>query len=257
MLAALEPLFDGKVGAPMNGAAYAAAHKEGKRRAEAGEPPGFADQQKTKRGDPVGAAGDYLVWEQAIQAAETRQLNLLIVTADMKPDWWRVEGPFKRGPRVELVTELRKRSGAQLFMMRPNTLLSHAKSALSVEADESSVAEVERAGRGRSVAGTSTEAAELQEALQSADALWVQTAKLYANLGSGVGNQLDTPRGTRDFFGFDGDPVPPKTFFGYVQLQVPGHAPESRSVRFGNNGMDKINLPRPGLNGPTTMITRT
>ncbi len=87
--------------------------------------------------------------------------------------------------------------------------------------------------------------------LAAAKSLWVQTDTLYVNLQSrGVGNQLDTPRGTRVFFGFSPSQVAKNHVFGSVELQVTGHASVPRSIRFGNNLMDKINLPVPGQDGP-------
>lgn len=87
--------------------------------------------------------------------------------------------------------------------------------------------------------------------LTLAKGLWVRTDTLYHNLGIGrPGNQLDMPRGTRVFFGFPPTRVRRNHIFGYVELQVDGYAPVSRSVRFGNNEMDKINLPLPSRDGP-------
>ncbi|MDT3317696.1 hypothetical protein Q9S71_12785 [Microbacterium sp. KSW4-11] len=87
--------------------------------------------------------------------------------------------------------------------------------------------------------------------LANARALWVRTDELYHNSGPHrPGNQLDTPRGTRVFFGFDAERVPVNSRFGEIEITVPGHSPVLRSVRFGNNAMDKINLPVPGTDGP-------
>lgn len=87
--------------------------------------------------------------------------------------------------------------------------------------------------------------------LASAKVLWVKTDAMYANRGGGVpGNQLDMPRGTRVYFGFDAANVPKNTKFGEVMIQATGHAAVSRTVKFANNSMDKINLPLPGRHGP-------
>lgn len=87
--------------------------------------------------------------------------------------------------------------------------------------------------------------------LAAAKSLWFYTDTLYINLQSrGVGNQLDTPRGTRVFFGFSSSQVPKNHVLGNVELQVMGHASVPRSIRFGNNMMDKVNLPIPGQDGP-------
>lgn len=81
--------------------------------------------------------------------------------------------------------------------------------------------------------------------------LWVQTHELYKNRGRNrPGNQLDLKRGTRVYFGFSAEVVPPNFIFGNVFLQAVGHPQVERSVRFGNNSMDKINLPIPGQEGP-------
>lgn len=87
--------------------------------------------------------------------------------------------------------------------------------------------------------------------LAAARSLWVRTEDLYKNLRGGtVGNQLDTRRGSRVFFGFPANNVPRNTVLGYVEMQIPGFAPVTRSVRFGDNYMDKVNLPIPGRDGP-------
>jgi HKD family nuclease len=88
-------------------------------------------------------------------------------------------------------------------------------------------------------------------ALASARALWFESGKLTENLGKGEpGNQADLRRGTRVFFGFTPAAVAKNTNFGQVVLQNEAFAPKSCSVRFGNNSMDKLNLPIPGADGP-------
>jgi len=85
----------------------------------------------------------------------------------------------------------------------------------------------------------------------SARALWTSPGGISRNLGpSKPGSQLDLPRGSRVFFGFSPRTVPKNTTFGSVLIQVPGFPQVTRTVRFGNNYMDKINLPVPGTAGP-------
>ena len=141
----LVELLDGRVGAPMSDQEQLEAVKEGKRRSQAGEPPGFADEKKNDKGGE-GAAGDYLVWEQMLREASDRQADALFVTSDVKADWWRHEGGSPRGPHVALYEEFRQRTGRQLFMLTPDRLLQFAEAALSVEVDEESVRDIERVG---------------------------------------------------------------------------------------------------------------
>lgn len=85
----------------------------------------------------------------------------------------------------------------------------------------------------------------------SARCFWIRTLELNPNLGEGrAGNQVDCARGTRTYFGFSADVVPRNTTLGEVMLQCDGHPPVSKSIRFGDNQMDKVNLPVPGEEGP-------
>jgi hypothetical protein len=81
-------------------------------------------------------------------------------------------------------------------------------------------------------------------ALANADSFWVKvTNKVVSNLGKDKpGNQIDLQRGSRVFFGFGVGEVPPNTVFGSVPIRFEGDI-SNHSVRFGNNSMDKINLP--------------
>lgn len=146
VLAQLEPVLAGSVGPPMSKSDYGAAVKEGQRRAEAGEPPGFADSKKADRG-AEGASGDYLVWEQLLIEATRRGVrSVAFVTGDVKRDWWRFEGGNARGPRVELAREMAERCGAFLHILRPETLLRFADT-LAVTVRPDSLQDVERATR--------------------------------------------------------------------------------------------------------------
>ena len=95
---------------------------------------------------PEGAAGDYLVWYQAIEEAARRDLDLVLVTGDEKEDWWWRHRSEFLGPRVELVAEFKARCGRQLYMMRPIDLLRRS-SALDVMVSKESVDDVERVSR--------------------------------------------------------------------------------------------------------------
>ncbi|MDP9203295.1 MAG: PIN-like domain-containing protein [Gemmatimonadota bacterium] len=150
VLVQLQGVLEGRVGSPLDPESLDAAVKEGHRRIQAGLPPAFADSGKV--GDD--AVGDYLVWEQTIREAETRQVDVLLVTGDVKDDWWRRERGEIRGPRPELVEELKARAGARLFMLRPESLLFHARSVLQVEVSAESLQEVERVDRFVSIGGS-------------------------------------------------------------------------------------------------------
>ncbi|MDX3134033.1 PIN-like domain-containing protein [Streptomyces europaeiscabiei] len=143
VIAKLEPALDGRVGAPLSEEDYGKAIAEGMRRVEKRLPPGYMDKTK----DGVGAAADYLVWEQILREAARRRCDVLFVTADVKEDWWRKEQGFNRGPRPELTEELRIRGGGRLFMLTPKRFLEVAAPILKFSLQEGSVEDIERVER--------------------------------------------------------------------------------------------------------------
>ncbi|WP_169515800.1 PIN-like domain-containing protein [Amycolatopsis nigrescens] len=146
ILQALEPVLNGRVGSPMSAETRAEAIKEALRRIQADEPPGFKDKNKV---DEL-AAGDYLVWKQVLDEAGQRNRDVLLVTGDVKDDWWRRDRGQTRGPRPELAEELRRHAGVRLFMLRPESLLMRARDVLRVDIQEESVHDAERVDRARS-----------------------------------------------------------------------------------------------------------
>jgi hypothetical protein len=101
-----------------------AAVEEGRRRHSSQLPPGYKESAKDKEHLAEGVSGDYLVWLQSVQEAERRDLDLLIVTADEKEDWyWRLRETVI-GPRPELSKEFWDRTGHQLFNAYPSRILA-------------------------------------------------------------------------------------------------------------------------------------
>lgn len=88
--------------------------------------------------------------------------------------------------------------------------------------------------------------------LAAAKSLWVDGKSIIQNRSAGPGNQLNTTRGTRVFFGFGSENRSKNTRLGMVNIRVESHPYIERPVRFGHNGMDVINLPIPEENGVDT-----
>lgn len=148
VLAELEQILEGRVGDNFTTEEYAAVFEKGKRRIEDEVPPGFAD---AKRKGIEGAVGDYVLWEQLLRHASVCRCDVVFVTAEEKPDWWRKDRSELRGPHRALVRELDDRAGVKLLMLQPDRLLEHTKAALKVSVSEGSAEFVARVGS--SVAG--------------------------------------------------------------------------------------------------------
>jgi predicted nucleic acid-binding protein len=140
VLTALEPILKGRVGAPLEKVEHENALREAKRRAEAKQPPGYKDVAKTGEA----TAGDYLIWIQILNELRSRPRDVLIVTGDVKDDWWRRERGELRGPRPELAEELNSGAGVRLFMLRPNALLLLASRILKTKVRDESLEDIER-----------------------------------------------------------------------------------------------------------------
>jgi hypothetical protein len=140
VLIALEPILKGRVGGPLSEIEHESALREAKRRAEVKQPPGYKDFGKPGND----SAGDYLVWAQILSEIINRPRDVLIVTADVKDDWWRRERGELRGPRPELAEELNSAAGVRLFMVRPKGLLMSARRFLKVKVQEESLEDAER-----------------------------------------------------------------------------------------------------------------
>jgi hypothetical protein len=89
-------------------------------------------------------------------------------------------------------------------------------------------------------------------ALRTARCLWTETLQIVQNLGRGnPGNQVDLKKGARVFFNSNVPlNAPLNTPLGTVQIIAPNGREDTNAMRYGNNGMDKINLPLPGRGNP-------
>jgi hypothetical protein len=89
-------------------------------------------------------------------------------------------------------------------------------------------------------------------AMSAASNFWVEIRYVVENRGPGrPGNQIDLQRGSRAFFGFSPREVRRNTVIGTVPIRFGGEVVNCH-LRFGNNYMDKLNLPIPGAPGPVS-----
>lgn len=133
VITALEKLLDQRVGAPYSPQRQIKEVQRAKERADEQIPPGYRDFEGGKKEDEE-AAGDYLVWRQLLDAAESHGTDVLFVTRDLKEDWWRkASTKAVRLPRIELVNELRDLTGLRLFMVEPSTLMQQVSKVFQLE----------------------------------------------------------------------------------------------------------------------------
>ncbi|HRF09431.1 MAG TPA: PIN domain-containing protein [Xanthobacteraceae bacterium] len=114
----------GKIGNPPTEEELVEMHREAAERFAKEVPPGYKDQ--TKKGLP-GAYGDFIAWEQLISIATIEKNDLIVVTDDLKDDWWWSVNGRTVGPRPELLNEFSKRSGQRLWMYNSEGFLRAAE----------------------------------------------------------------------------------------------------------------------------------
>ncbi|MGW2558677.1 PIN-like domain-containing protein [Streptomyces sp. NPDC001514] len=145
VLTVLEPLLHGRIGEPLPTDEYDKAVQEAQKRADEEIPPGYEDF-RTK--PPERAAGDYLLWVQLLKEAQQRACDVLLVTGDVKKDWWQTrDGDIPARPRAELLVELREHANVRLYMLTPAELLTWAEELLEgLQVDKDSVDDLEQLG---------------------------------------------------------------------------------------------------------------
>ena len=79
-----------------------------------------------------------------LRQATIERRDVLLVTSENKPDWWRMVRGELRGPHPDLIKELKQRADVELFMLQPDQLLGHATAALQVSVREGSAESVAR-----------------------------------------------------------------------------------------------------------------
>lgn len=128
-------LLDKKVGKAYTQEQVDTIEKEGKERYSKGVPPGYGDLQdkegkyKTYRDVRYHSVyGDLILWNQIIEKAKEENIkNVIIITNDSKKDDWFYHTINKNnpiGPRIELISELKLKSDAELFMYTSYQLIN-------------------------------------------------------------------------------------------------------------------------------------
>lgn len=143
VLQRLEAVVEGRVGAAFDDDTWAEAIDEGTRRVEEQLPPGYMDDDKLESENAEGAAGDYIVWKQLLLEAKARGADLVLITADVKEDWWEKTRGIPIGPRRELVEEYAAEVGARVFFLEPSAFLGLAH-VFDIDVQAESVEDVER-----------------------------------------------------------------------------------------------------------------
>lgn len=113
---------------------------EAKRRNEALIPPGFRDQDKKG----LDAFGDFFIWREVLDKAQAEQKPVILVTDDVKNDWWLEFHGKKIGLRPELVSEMMACAGQRFYIYNLSQFLDYATEYLGQKIDPAAIQEIKQ-----------------------------------------------------------------------------------------------------------------
>ena len=154
----ISSLLEGKIGSPPKGQKELDdIYVEGESRYRNKIPPGFMDWEKAEGSDPGEFSyggllfkriyGDLILWKQTIRHVKDAKIqSVVFLTDDNKEDWWMVvesKGPKTIGPRPELIDEIRREAGVDLFhMYSSEQFMKNAEEYLNVHIRGESIKQV-------------------------------------------------------------------------------------------------------------------
>ncbi|HZR89965.1 MAG TPA: PIN-like domain-containing protein [Bradyrhizobium sp.] len=132
-------LFDGKIGPEPSPEELKILHDEAKARFAINIPPGFEDLKDKEEPE---CYGDYIAWKQIMAIAVEKKRDFMLVTDDVKEDWWHYEGSRLVGPLPALRKEFRTVTGQSIWLYSTEGFLRAAKEFAQVDVGESAFKEV-------------------------------------------------------------------------------------------------------------------
>ncbi|XQU07976.1 PIN-like domain-containing protein [Halomonas sp. LY9] len=146
-------IFDGQIGKPFNEGELNEIFDKGIARYKNKVPPGYEDITKYKGAiDDEGMAledkkrvfGDLIIWEEIIKKSKEDQKDIILVTGDVKEDWWSKSKGKNLGPRVELIKEFEEETGQKFYMYTSYRFLVYSSSDKDSESVKSAVEEIKK-----------------------------------------------------------------------------------------------------------------
>jgi hypothetical protein len=142
----LEKLLENRVGEEYSREQIEAALIDGKSRYDEKIPPGYCDAKKGGDSslflDRCRPYGDYIVWLQIIDKANTEKKSVIFVTGDVKDDWWVSFQGKTVGPQPLLVQEFLSKTGQPFYMYTPDRFLERASTYLKQETSQKTLNEI-------------------------------------------------------------------------------------------------------------------
>ncbi|MGA2781597.1 MAG: PIN domain-containing protein [Smithella sp.] len=139
VLEKLNSLFDGNIGNNYDEQKLIDIKKEGKERYEKRIPPGFKDDKKTEDKK----YGDLILWYQIIDKAKESKKPIILISGDVKDDWWLEKDGKRLMPLPQLKKEIFDKAGVDFHIYTADRFLELNKTGKK-EIDENTIKEVRK-----------------------------------------------------------------------------------------------------------------
>ena len=138
----LTELLNSKIGDDFSQENLEKIYKEGKKRYEERTPPGYEDLAKKKNEGNRSLYGDILVWKQVIEKAKLTNESIILITDDLKEDWWYKFKGKTISPRPELIKEFRQETKKRINIYQADKFLELANKNLNQTTAPEAIEEV-------------------------------------------------------------------------------------------------------------------
>lgn len=122
----LTNLFAAKTGKPYAKEKLVELFKEAQQRYDNEIPPGFKDKSSKKDAPKQSLYGDVILWKQIMEKAKGDSKSVILVTDDLKDDWWDKFKGETQGPRKELLREFYEETGQSIYIYQADKFFEYA-----------------------------------------------------------------------------------------------------------------------------------
>ncbi|NGM67318.1 PIN-like domain-containing protein [Sphingobacterium sp. SGR-19] len=142
ILEKLTVLLEGKVGYDLPTASLEQLYRDGKKRYDDKIPPGYMDMREKQNQGNRSLYGDIIVWKQVIEKAKEIDSSIILVTDDLKEDWWYKFNGKTISPRPELIKEFRDETKKRINIYQADLFLELANKNLAQKTAKEVIQEV-------------------------------------------------------------------------------------------------------------------
>lgn len=143
----LTDLLKSKVGDDFTNDELEKLYRDGKRRYDENIPPGYMDLKAKKNESNRSLYGDLIIWRQVIAKAKEINESIILITDDLKEDWWYKFKGKTISPRPELIKEFRHETNKRINIYQADRFMEFANVNLKQSTSQEAIEEIRQVRR--------------------------------------------------------------------------------------------------------------